>query len=96
MAPVRRLVVDVLKPHDPPLIEFTDRLTEVEGVAGVTASLIELDTEVQNVKLTVEGADLAFDAVEDRVEGLGGTVHSVDQVSCGEYVVEDRRTPQDP
>ncbi|WP_255149207.1 DUF211 domain-containing protein [Halorarius halobius] len=95
MAQVRRLVIDVLKPHDPPLLEFTERVADLGGVAGASGSLIELDQEVQNVKLTVEGDELDYDAVRDRVETLGGTVHSVDQVACGEYVVKDRRTPQD-
>ena len=95
MAPVRRLVVDVLKPHDPPLLEFAKRLGDVDSVQGVSASLIELDNEVQNVKLTFEGEAVDFDAVEAAVERLGGTVHSVDQVACGERVVEDRETPQD-
>jgi hypothetical protein len=95
MAPLRRLVVDVLKPHDPSLLEFTRRVTEVDGVAGTTASLIELDQEVQNVKLTVEGEALDFDAIRERIEGLGATVHSVDEVACGDVVVEDRPTFQD-
>jgi hypothetical protein len=95
MAPVRRLVIDVLKPHDPPLVEFATQITETEKVDAATASLIELDKEVQNVKLTVEGASLTLDAVEETVEHLGGTVHSIDEVACGEYVVEDRQTPQD-
>ena len=49
MAAVRRLVIDVLKPHDPPLLVFTDQLAEIESVEGVTSSLIELDQEVQNI-----------------------------------------------
>lgn len=95
MAPLRRFVVDVLKPHKPPLVQFADRVAEVDGVDGVTVTLVELDREVQNVKLTVEGADLDVDAVESAIDGLGGTVHSVDQVSCGDHVVEDRQTLQD-
>jgi hypothetical protein len=95
MAPVRRLVVDVLKPHDPPLLEFARRISEVETVEGVSASLIELDNEVQNVKLTFEGDALSFESIEAAVERLGGTVHSVDEVVCGERVVEDRPTHQD-
>ena len=95
MAPVRRIVVDVLKPHDPPLLEFARRVGDVEGVEGVNASLVELDNEVQNVKLTFEGETLAFEEIEATVERLGGTVHSVDQVACGERVVEDRPTHQD-
>ncbi|WP_340101570.1 DUF211 domain-containing protein [Salinibaculum salinum] len=95
MAPIRRLVIDVLKPHEPPLIDFTDRITETEGVDAATATLIELDQEVQNVKISIEGEELAFDTIEETVDHLGGTVHSVDEVSCGDYVVEDRRTLQD-
>jgi len=95
MAAVRRLVIDVLKPHDPPLLVFTDQVAETESVEGVTSSLIELDQEVQNIKLTFEGEDLDFAAVEEKIENLGGSVHSVDQVACGDYVVTDRRTLQD-
>lgn len=95
MAPVRRVVVDVLKPHEPPLVEFTERVSEAAAVEAVTASLVELDREVQNVKLTLEGEALEVEAVDDAVEDLGAAVHSVDEVSCGEYVVTDRPTPQD-
>jgi hypothetical protein len=95
MSTVRRLVIDVLKPHEPSILEFTTQLSRIEGVEGVTSSLIELDKEVQNVKLTFEGEDVAFDAIEERIESLGGTVHSIDQVACGEYIVADHPTLQD-
>ncbi|GGK77405.1 DUF211 domain-containing protein [Haloarcula sebkhae] len=95
MAAVRRLVIDVLKPHDPPLLTFTNQLADIESVEGVTSSLIELDQEVQNVKLTFESEDLDFEAIEETIDNLGGSVHSVDQVACGDSIVRDRRTLQD-
>lgn len=95
MAQIRRLVVDVLKPHEPPTLAFAQQVAEVESVAGVNATLIELDREVQNVKLTVEGESVDYDAVEAAIEDAGGSVHSVDQIACGEYIVEDAPTPQD-
>lgn len=95
MSSIRRLVVDVLKPHSPTMPEFAKRVAGLEAIEGVTASLIELDQEVQNVKLTIEGDDLDVDAVERRIRDIGGTVHSIDQVACGQYIVEDRQTPQD-
>ncbi|EMA08785.1 DUF211 domain-containing protein [Haloarcula marismortui] len=95
MAAVRRLVIDVLKPHDPPLLTFTKQLAEIESVEGVTSSLIELDQEVQNIKLTFESDDLDFEAIDETIENLGGSVHSVDQVACGDSVVTDQRTLQD-
>ncbi|WP_254271580.1 DUF211 domain-containing protein [Haloarcula marina] len=95
MAPVRRLVLDVLKPHDPPLPEFAERVSETEAVDGVSVSLVELDREVQNVALTAVGESLDADAVESTVEELGGTVHSVDLVACGDRVDPIRPTPRD-
>lgn len=84
MATVRRVVVDVLKPHNPPLVEFTARVSETAGVDGANARLIELDREVQNIEVTVVGDDLEYDALIETVEELGGTIHSVDAVACGE------------
>lgn len=95
MSDLRRIVLDVLKPHDPSLIEFAQHVTETERVVAATASLIELDKEVQNIKITVEGEDLDYGSIEETVNDLGGTVHSIDQVACGEYVVEEQRTLQD-
>jgi hypothetical protein len=95
MAELRRIVLDVLKPHDPPLLEVTERIADVDGVEGATTSLIELDQEVQNVKITIEGEALEYARLEDAVEELGGTVHSVDQVACGSSVVDEPPTPQD-
>jgi len=95
MVDLRRVALDILKPHDPSMLEFTERIAAVESVDGVSASLIELDQEVQNVKITAEGTSLEYDAIEDAIESLGGTVHSIDQAAYGEYVVEERRTLQD-
>ncbi|GAB3680849.1 DUF211 domain-containing protein [Salinarchaeum chitinilyticum] len=95
MADTRRIVLDVLKPHDPPLLRFTDSVADAASVTGATGTLVELDEDVQNVSLTVEGENLDLQAIESAIEDLGGTVHSVDQVASGEHVVERRRTPQD-
>ena len=95
MAPTRRVVFDLLKPHDPSMLELADRIADLDGIDGVNATLLELDREVQNVKLTVEGEDIDFSAVEAAIEDLGASPHSIDQVITGERVVEDVRTPQD-
>ncbi|MDQ2054256.1 MULTISPECIES: DUF211 domain-containing protein [Halobellus] len=95
MVDLRRVALDILKPHDPSMLEFTERIAAVESVDGVSTSLIELDQEVQNVKITAEGTSLEYDAIEDAIESFGGTVHSIDQAAYGEYVVEERRTLQD-
>jgi hypothetical protein len=95
MVPVARLVVDVLKPHQPTTIEFTQRVANADSVAAVNATLIELDQKVKNLKLTIEGDAIDYDEVEAVIEDAGGTIHSIDQVVCGDRMVEEAPTPQD-
>ncbi|QLG61852.1 DUF211 domain-containing protein [Halorarum salinum] len=95
MADLRRVVLDVLKPHDPQLLEFTERLAAVGHVEAITTSLLEHDREVQNVEITIEGDALDYGAIEEAIDGLGGTVHSIDEVTYGTHVVEERRTRRD-
>jgi hypothetical protein len=95
MAPVRRLVLDVLKPHEPPTVEVAERLCELAGVDAVNAMLLETDAEVQNLKLTIEGESIDHDRIETAIDRLGGSIHSVDSVVCGEYMIEGVPTPQD-
>jgi len=94
MAKLRRLVLDLLKPHDPTILEVADRLADLEGVGGVNAMLVETDREVETVKLTIEGDDVDFERVAETVGGLGGSLHSVDEVVCGGRLVEESPTSQ--
>ncbi|MEM4765770.1 MAG: DUF211 domain-containing protein [Nitrososphaerota archaeon] len=75
-----RLVLDVLKPHIPDLIEFCKSLSEVDGVRKVSAVVMEVDAETDTVKITVEGREIDFEALKERVRGMGGAIHSVDEV----------------
>lgn len=95
MVNVRRLVLDLLKPHDPDVVTYAESVAGCAGVAGVNVALLETDKAVQNVKLTIEGDAVPVDVVHDTIEDLGGTVHSIDEVVCGELIVEESKTPQD-
>jgi hypothetical protein len=95
MAVIRRVVIDILKPHEPGSVEFAQRIADLDGIGGVNAALVETDQQVQNVKLTIEGEDIGYDALSEVIVDLGGTIHSIDEVACGEYLVEESRTPQD-
>ena len=95
MTSVRRLVLDLLKPHDPDVVRLAESAAGCEGVSGVNIVLMETDKTVENVKLTVEGDSIPVDRIRDAIEDLGGTVHSIDEVACGDELVEESHTPQD-
>lgn len=95
MAPIKRIVVDILKPYDLDTIQLAQHVADLDGVVGANVSLLESDRDTQNVKLTIEGDGIRFEDVERVVDDLGGTIHSIDQVVSGERMIEDVPTPQD-
>ncbi len=95
MSELKRLVLDVLKPHKPSLIELAQRLSALKGIDGVNCSLDEVDQETETVKVTIEGSVIAYDSVEAVLRELGAVIHSVDEVAAGKRLVEDVRTLQD-
>lgn len=85
---IRRLVLDVLKPHQPPLDEMASKVTDVHGVDGVNISLVEVDQETQTVQVTIEGTDIDFKKIQQRLTDSGCVIHSVDEVAVGKKLVE--------
>ncbi|ODS42637.1 MAG: hypothetical protein MSIBF_04870, partial [Candidatus Altiarchaeales archaeon IMC4] len=95
MAVIRKLVLDVLKPHEPGIVEFAQKLSDLAGVDGVNISVSEMDKKVENVKITIEGRFSKTDHIKDTIFSLGGTIHSTDEVVAGKRVVDEEETLHD-
>lgn len=77
------------------MLTIADKLGDLEGISGVDLSLLEIDSKVENVKITVEGDDIDFQAVAEVVQDAGGSVHSIDKVSTGSQLIDEVDTAQD-
>jgi hypothetical protein len=95
MSEIKRLVLDVLKPHHPSIIDLASRLSVVEGVSGVNCTLDEVDQETESIKITIEGVAINYEDVEEVIIDSGAVIHSVDSVSAGKKLVEEVETRQD-
>jgi len=92
---IRRLVLDVLKPHNPSVVELSEVLSHLDGVEGVNVIIYEIDQQVENAKVIIAGSSIDFETIKKRLEEMGATIHSVDEVAAGKRIVEEVRTPQD-
>lgn len=95
MDKIRRLVLDVLKPHEPSIIHFAKQLSDLEGIDAVNISIYEIDRKVENAKITIQGKDIVYDDVLKVIQDNGGSVHSIDEVVAGTIIIDDAMTPQD-
>jgi len=85
---IKRLVLDVLKPHEPHLPELAARLSSVHGVDGVNISLVEIDQDTESVRITLEGDNINFNHLETTIKDCGAVIHSVDEVAVGKKLVQ--------
>ena len=77
---IKHLVLDVLKPHSPPLPEFASFLTELNGIEKVDITLVEMDEKTESLKVVLSGTAIEYDALKVHVGKQGAVIHSVDQV----------------
>jgi hypothetical protein len=92
---IRRLILDVLKPHKPNVIEVSEALSHLEGVEGVNIIINEIDQQVENAKVIVAGTSISFKEIQKTLEEFGATIHSIDEVAAGKKIIEEVTTPQD-
>ena len=95
LSEIKRLILDVLKPHNPSIVDVSKRLSSLKGVSGVNCMLEEVDKETDSLKITIEGTDIDYKEVEKTLEMMGAVIHSIDGVSAGKKLVDAVETPQD-
>ncbi len=95
MGALRRLVLDTLKPYEPSIIELAQQIAELPGIDSVNISIYEIDRKVENAKITVEGPDIQYPALEALIRDLGGSIHSIDEAVAGKSIIDDASTLQD-
>ena len=95
LSSIKRIILDVLKPHAPSILELADRLGDLEGISGVNISLEEVDEKTDSVKITIEGNSINYEMVKKEISDCGAEIHSIDGVSAGIRIVEEVNTPQD-
>jgi hypothetical protein len=80
MVLVKRLVLDVLKPHTPNSLDFARTLAEQGSGYQVKFTVMEVDENTETVEVVIEGKDIDFDAIAEAINELGGSLHSIDEV----------------
>jgi hypothetical protein len=77
---IKRIVLDVLKPHQPSLPEFASYIGELQGVTKVDVSVVEMDEKTESLRISIDGTDVDYDDLRSHMAKQGAVIHSVDQV----------------
>jgi hypothetical protein len=77
---IKKVVLDVLKPHQPTIQDLASRIVSCNGANRVNVSLAEIDQNTESIKVLVEGNDINLETIRHCIEEMGATIHSVDEV----------------
>jgi hypothetical protein len=80
MVSVKRIVLDVLKPHQPNALEFSQAIAAAGEDYHVRLTVIEVDENTETLQVVVEGESIDFEIVQSTISNMGGSVHSIDEV----------------
>jgi hypothetical protein len=80
MVNVKRIVLDVLKPHQPNALEFAQAIAEAGIDYRVNLIVIEMDESTETVQIELQGEAIDFDAIQSAITDMGGSLHSIDEV----------------
>jgi hypothetical protein len=80
MASIHRLVLDVLKPHQPNAIDFSSALADLGGDYIVNLIVTGVDEKTETTIVTIEGLNINFNEVVMAIDKMGASIHSIDEV----------------
>jgi len=83
MVVVKKIELDVLKPHKPSILELSKAISNLKGVNNCDITINEIERDVETVNVVIEGPDINIDEVRRIIKHNGATVHSIDKVITG-------------
>ena len=80
MVTVRKIVLDVLKPHQPNALEFCGAIAKVGNGYRVRMTVLEMDENTETVQIEVLADAIDFETIQASITTMGGSIHSIDEV----------------
>jgi len=80
MSLLKRIVLDVLKPHQPSILEFASTIADQHNDCRVKITVTEVDEKTETTIVIIEGDNISYRAIEETINSLGASIHSIDEV----------------
>ena len=80
MVNVKKIVLDVLKPHQPNILEFSQAIAETGADYRVHLIVLEMDENTETIQIEISGNAIDFDVIQKAITDMGGSLHSIDEV----------------
>lgn len=80
MVNIKKIILDVLKPHQPNVLEFSQAIARTGSDYRVHLIVLEMDENTESIQIEISGSAIDFDVVQKAISDMGGSLHSIDEV----------------
>lgn len=80
MTNTKRIVLDVLKPHQPDALALTEAIAQAGPDYHVHLTVLEMDEKTETIQLEISGNAIDLDAIQAAISAMGASLHSIDEV----------------
>lgn len=82
-----KIVLDVMSPAQQSIVDLVEVLSKIENVSKVDVTLSELEKNVEDFKVTMEGHSINFERIQEVIKEFGAVIRNVDNViAADEYL----------
>jgi hypothetical protein len=76
-----------MSPAQQSIVDLVESLSAIDGIAKVDIALSELEKNVEDFKVTLEGYSLDYNKIQEAIKEFGAVIRNVDNViSAEDYV----------
>ena len=84
---ITRIVLDIMSPAQQSMVDLAERLSKIDGISQVGVVLTELEMNIVDFKVTLDGYGLDFERIREIIKDFSAIIRNVDYVSSAKQRV---------
>jgi hypothetical protein len=84
---INRIVLDVMSPAQQSMVDLVETLNKIEGISQVDITLQELEKNVEDFKVTLDGYGLDYERIREALKDFGAVIRNVDSITSAKQYV---------
>lgn len=83
---IARIVLDVMSPAQLSMIDLAKKLEKIDGILQIDINLSELEKNVEDFKIILDGFGLNYEKIRDTIIDFGAVIRNIDSMTLRQYV----------
>ena len=83
---ITRVVLDVMSPAQLSMVDLAKKLEKIDGVLQIDINLSELEKNVEDFRVTLDGFGFNYEKIKDAIKDFGAVIRNIDSMIMRQYV----------